>query len=98
MVLLKDLIDDAEAKYGYASPKRPYSGFYWVRKMKSGTKKGYTFQYKIVENGKMTRFTRQNLSELKKEVERRGLPWEVSNLLAAKKLVEDENLNWEDFK
>jgi hypothetical protein len=51
-----------------------------------------------VENGKMTRFTRQNLLELKKEVERRGLPWEVSNLLAAKKLVEDENLNWEDFK
>lgn len=109
MVLLKELVAEAEAKYGYyqAPPhtKRNHygyrqciCGFYRVRKQKTNTRKGYTFSYKIVRQKQVTRFSRQNLLELKQEVDRRGLPWEVSNLLLAKKLVADENLNWEDFE
>ena len=67
MVLLKDLIDDAEAKYGYTSPKRPMSGFYWVSKVKSCTKKGYIFQYTFRKNKEQIRFARVDLRELKWE-------------------------------
>ena len=46
----------------------------------------------------MTRFTRQNLLSLKHETLQRGLPWEVSNELVARKLVSDEGLDWGDFE
>ena len=98
IVLLKDLIEDAEAKYGYAPSKYRMSGFYWVGKMKSNTKKGYIFRYEIQRKDLRTRFTRVDLLELRKEVDRRGLPWRISNELLARKLVSDEGLNWEDFK
>ena len=98
MVLLKDLIDDAEAKYGYTSPKRPMSGFYWVSKVKSCTKKGYIFQYTFRKNKEQIRFARVDLRELKWEAKNRGLPWKISNELLARKLVEDEGLDWEEFK
>lgn len=105
MVLLKELIKEAEAKYGYyqAKPKNKeqkyrMSGFYWVGKTNSKTKKGYTFKYQIRRNHKITRFTRMDLRELKREVDNRGLPWKISNELLARKLVEDEGLDWEDFK
>lgn len=107
MVLLKDLITEAEAKYGYYNHpqhntrkpgyRQTTTGFYRVQKQRTNTKKGYTFLYKIVENGKITRFSRQNLLELKNEVFNRGFPWEVSNELIARKLVSDEGLDWEDF-
>ena len=108
IVLLKELVEEAEAKYGYyQAPPRPRNhrgyrqcicGFYRVRKQKTNTRKGYTFQYKIVRKKQVTRFSRQNLLDLKEEVDRRGLPWEVSNELLARKLVSDEGLNWEDFE
>ena len=105
MVLLKDLITEAEAKYGYYQalpenvlPKHRMSGFMRVRKIKSGTKKGYTFVYQIRKNNKTIRFTRMDLLELKNEADNRGLPWEVANELLARKLVSDEGLDWEDFK
>lgn len=104
MTLLKDLVAEAEAKYGPPQTiqnhkgKQPMSGFYWVRKRKSGTKKGYTFRYQIRKNKKTIQFTRMNLLELRREVENRGLPWKISNELLARKLVSDEGLDWEDFK
>ena len=108
MVLLKELVEQAKEKYGYYSHpqhktlkpgyRQNLTGFYRVQKQKIRTGKGYTFQYKIVENGKMTRFTRQNLLSLKHETLHRGLPWEVSNELVARKLVSDEGLDWSDFE
>ena len=105
IVLLKELIKEAEAKYGYYQalpenvlPKHRMSGFMRVRKIKTGTKKGYTFRYQIRKDKNTIHFTRINLLELKREVDNRGLPWEVANELLAKKLVSDEGLDWEDFK
>lgn len=109
IVLLKELVKEAEEKYGYyhAPPSttrnhggyRPsLSGFYRVRKYRTKTRKGYTFEYKIQRNGKVTRFHRQDLLDLKKECMRRGLPWEISNELLARKLVADEGLEWSDFE
>ena len=105
MVLLRELIEEAEAKYGHyralpknTLPKHIMTGSCWVGKMKSGTKKGYTFRYQIRKDKNTIHFTRINLLELKREVDNRGLPWRVANELIARKLVSDEGLNWEDFQ
>lgn len=97
MVLLKTLIEEAEARYGYNKNKK--TGFKRVYKQKSPScKKGYTFAYGIKKNKKEIKMSRIDLLALKYAVEDKGLPWEVSNPILARKTVCDEGLKWEDFK
>lgn len=108
MVLLGELVDDARKKYGYYEgnlkgtkhgKNRSQTGFSHVfKRCSKTTRKGYTFTYKIQQDNIIITFSSVNLLALRHEVKRRGLPWEVSNLLLARKLVADEGLDWKDFE
>lgn len=108
MVLLKELIQEAEEKYGYRkgrtrhNPPKPVNtntGFRRVtRVQRHNYKTNKTFRYGIQRNRKLTKFERASLLDLKKEVDRRGLPWEVFNELVARKTVADEGFEWSDFE
>lgn len=68
---------------------RNSSGFYRVRKRTDRTcKKGFLWTYEYYgENGKHKRFSRTDFFELKKEVERRKMIWQITDIDKAIKTI-----------
>lgn len=108
IVLLKELIKEAKEKHGYNQGRhekqmnnlqKNNTGFTRVCKVQSDRhEKKHYFRYTIEQNKKRTQINRSDLLSLKYEVERRGLPWVVSNVLIAHKTVNDEGYSWELFE